>query len=497
MTELRESKQPGGSPPTRSRGAAGGAGGGGAGTAEAEGAAGSGREPRRRDVRAAVLLAMAALLVYNVNLRTIATGDSLPARFIPFAVWKAGTVRLDPVLEATRQQHPDSYWIQRARDGGHASMYPIVAPLLVTPLYAPAAFYLMWHGWPEKSLEVVGEVMEKIAASCVAAAASGLMFLLLRQRMRFGPGLLLAIAFAVGTETWVIGSQALWQHGAAELLLVAALLAVTGPPTTTRLVVAGLACGLVIGDRPLDLPLAGAIALFAPLWAGRRAGWFMLAAGLPVALLIVYNLTTFGEIAGGYEMVAKQARYPYFLHPIGRGMVEMLFSPGKGLFPFTPFLLFVPFCLGRVLKVGVEPLPAPESWPRWRPLRWALAGRDRALAVCLLAGILTQVVLYGPTEWRGGSAYGPRFLTDMLPMAIWLLGPVVESLRGAGLALFVAAVTFSTAVQAIGAFCYPRGGSDVRINVEHSSMPGYLIEAAAGPIRPSWLDSILGPRPPG
>jgi hypothetical protein len=487
------------------------------------------RAERKRDVRAAVLLAVAACLIYNVNLRTIATGDSLPARFIPFAVWKAGTVRLDPVLEATRQKHASSYWILPARGGGHVSMYPIVAPLLVTPLYAPAALYLALRGWPEESLEQLGEVMEKIAASCVAAVASGLMFLLLRRRMRFSRALLLAVAFAVGTETWVIGSQALWQHGAAELLLVAALLAVTGPPTTARLAVAGLACGLVIGDRPMDLPLAGAVALFAPLWAGRRAGWFLLAAVLPVALIMVYNLTTLGELLGGYQMVAKQAQYPYFVHPIGRGILEILFSPGKGLFPFTPFLLFLPLGLGRVLKAEdhVEPLPVPDAkrprthraatpapppswawgdrgegaasagWPRWRPVRWALAGRDRALAVCLLAGLVAQVVLYGPTEWRGGSAYGPRFLTDMLPMAIWLLAPVVESLRGAGLVLFAAAVTFSTAVQAIGAFCYPRGGSDEHINVEHSSLPGWWIEATAGPIRPEWLDRIQGLRPPG
>jgi hypothetical protein len=470
-----------------------------------------------------LLLAMAAFFIYMVNLRSIATGDSLPARFIPFALWKAGTVRLDPVLEATRQgRSSGSYWVLPARGGGHASMYPIVAPLLVTPLYAPAALYLHRRGWPEITLEKLGELMEKIAASCVAAVTSGLMFLLLRQRMRFRRALLLAVAFALGTETWVIGSQALWQQGPAELLLVVALLAVTGPPTTARLIVAGLASGLVCGNRPFDLPLAAAFALFAPFWAGRRVGWFLLAGALPVALLIVYNLTTFGELGGGYVVAVHG--YPYFLHPMWRGMVEILFSPGKGLFPFTPFLLFLPIFLSRALKVDVEAVPVPEAkhpqalpaappappaswaweektsnagWLRWRPVRWALAGRHRALAVCLLAGILGQVVLYGPTEWRGGSAYGPRFLTDLLPMAIWLLGPVVESLRRAGLALFSAAVTFSVAVQAIGAFCYPLGASDVRINDEHSSMPGYVIEAAAGPIRPFWLDSLLGPRPHG
>ncbi|HYL05553.1 MAG TPA: hypothetical protein VE075_05915, partial [Thermoanaerobaculia bacterium] len=74
-----------------------------------------------------------------------------------------------------------------------------------------------------------------------------------------------------------------------------------------------------------------------------------------------------------------------------------------------------------------------------------------------------------------------------LPLAVWMLGPVVQALRGAAFGLFTAAVLFSTAVQAIGAFCYPRGGSDVRINLEHSSLPGYVIEARAGIVVPPWL----------
>ena len=455
---------------------------------------------RRRDLRAALLLVVAALVVFNLNGRNMGIGDTLPARFIPFAVWKAGTVRLDPVLDATRQGYPYSYWIQRASDGGHASMYPIVAPLLAAPLYAPAAAYLASRAWPPAQLSWAGEVMEKVSGSCIAAVASGLMFLLLRRRMGFRRAVLLAAAFALGTETWVIGSQALWQHGTAELLLVVALLAVTGPPTATGLLLAGGACGLVIANRPFDLPLAAAFALYAPLWAGgRRALWFFLAAAVPIALALAYNLATFGELGGGYAIAIKSTGSPsFFTHPIGRGLIEMLFSPGKGLFPFTPFLLFLFLPLFRRRPPAApDPRPAAaqaagtERWRQLAPIRWLQAEPGRALTVCLLAGIVAQWVLYSPTDWRAGSCYGPRFLTDLLPLAVWMLGPVVEALRGAAFVVFIAAVVFSIAVQAIGAFCYPRGGSDVHINLEHSSLPGYVIEARAGIVRPPWLNRIL------
>ncbi|HYL05330.1 MAG TPA: hypothetical protein VE075_04785 [Thermoanaerobaculia bacterium] len=337
----------------------------------------SGAEPilqagdeRRRDRRAALLLAVAAFVVFNLNGRNMGPGDTFPARFIPFAVWKAGTVRLDPVLEATREGYPYAYWIQPAKDGGHASMYPIVAPLLAVPLYAPAAVYLSSRAWPLAPLMLAGEVMEKVSASCIAAVASGLMLLLLRRRMRLRRAALLAAAFALGTETWVIGSQALWQHGAAELLLVVALLAVTGPPTAAGLAVAGAACGLVIADRPLDVPLAAAFALYAPLAVGvRRALWFFLAAAVPIALMVAYNLSTFGDLGGGYAIAIKSSGAPaFFSHPMGRGLIEMLFSPGKGLFPFTPFLLFLPLFLRRALAApDSRPAPAPAAAPGpWR-----------------------------------------------------------------------------------------------------------------------------------
>jgi hypothetical protein len=69
-----------------------------------------------------------------------------------------------------------------------------------------------------------------------------------------------------------------------------------------------------------------------------------------------------------------------------------------------------------------------------------------------------------------------------------MLGPIVESLRPLPLALFRWAVVFSIAVQAVGAFCYPRGASDLRIGTGESHLPAYLIEAEAGVVTPGWLD---------
>lgn len=49
-----------------------------------------------------MLAAFVALLVYNANFRVIAQGDSLPARFLPLAVWGEGTLYFDDLHEVTR-----------------------------------------------------------------------------------------------------------------------------------------------------------------------------------------------------------------------------------------------------------------------------------------------------------------------------------------------------------------------------------------------------------
>jgi hypothetical protein len=474
------------------------------------------RSIRRRDLRTAVLVALAALLVYNLNGRVIASSDTRATRFVPFALLEAGTLRLDPVLDVARTSRR-AYWALPARNGGYASLFPVVAPLLVTPLYVPAAILLARQGWPREGLAAAGSFMEKLAASCVAALSAGLMYLLLRRRMRPARALGLTAAFALGTETWMIGSQALWQHGTEELLLIVALLALTGPLSAARLALGGAACGLAIAGRPIDALLVAPFALLVPAWAGRRAAWFFLGAAVPLALVLAYNLDTFGLVGGGYQLFVMKGRR-YFEQPMARGLLEMLFSPDKGLFFYTPFLLFLPIYLRRALagtpaapgasppgtaaeppgaagSAGTSSPAAPAAAAgsgRLAAIRRFLADRDRALTAALLAGILAQLVVYSRSDWRGGTCYGPRYLADLLPLATWMLAPVVESLAGLPLALFRWAVVFSVAVQAVGAFCYPRGASDLRIEAEHSRLPAYLIEAPAGIVTPGWVEWLCG-----
>lgn len=386
---------------------------------------------RRDRWRTSLLIGLCCLVVYNSNGRAISAGDTYPTRYLPFAILQYHTVHLDPIAKVVAQGRGDrAFWMLRLPDGHFISLYPVVQPLLLAPLYVPAVIALRLVGWTDARLDLAAKRMEKVSASLVAALSAALLFLLLRRRTSPRIAGVLTLAYAFGTTTWVISSQALWQHGLAQLLLVGTLLLLTGPSTPARVVSAGLLCGLVATNRPPDVILAAALGVYGLFWAGRRrAALFAVAAALPMALVLFYNLEVAGHVAGGYGRMGDAS---FFQHSLASGIAGLLFSPTRGLFVFSPFLLF--------LVLAWRHLPRDRN--------------ERALTVAMGIGIALQILLYAKTDWRTGVSWGPRFLTDLVPMLVWMLVPVVAALRSAGRVLFLLAVSAAIAIEGVGAFCY-------------------------------------------
>jgi hypothetical protein len=389
-------------------------------------------EVRGRDrLRVSLLIGLCCLVVYNANLRAISAGDTYPARYLPFAILQHRTLFLDPVAKIAAQGRADTaYWMVPLPDGHIISVYPVVLPLLTAPLYVPAVVYLHVRGSTDARLDYVAKVMEKLTASFLAALSASLLYLLLRRRATAPIALLLTLAYAFGTTTWVISSQALWQQGMAEVLVIGALLLLTAPCTVPRALAAGLLLGLIAGNRPPDVILAAALGAYGLFWAGRRrAPLLAAAAALPMVVVLLYNLRVAGSVEGGYGVIGHAS---FFRHELLPGVGGLLVSPTRGLLVFSPFLLFL------VLA--------------WRHSPRSREERGLTLAMCI--GVVIQIVLYAKADWRGGLSWGPRYMTDLLPFLIWMLVPVVAALRGVGRVCFLIAVGVSVVIEAIGAFSY-------------------------------------------
>lgn len=447
---------------------------------------------RSRDRKIALGVLLLSFVVYNANLRLVGSGDSYGTRLIPFAVWKAGTLHFDPVIDAAVQRDPNPYWIFPSLDGRPASLFPIVTPVVVTPLYAPAAFYLEANDWRQEDLERLASLMEKFSASLVTSIAAALMFVVLRRRLSAGDALLLTLVFAFGTNTWATSSQALWLHAVAELLAVVALWAITLEATRWRAFVAGAAIALLVCNRPPDLFLGLGLAVFGLFWARRRLGSFIAGGLVPGILVLTYNLSFFGHPLGAW---GKAVGGSFFQHSILAGIGGLLVSPGRGLFVFSPVLLFLPVFFNRVFR-----------------------DRERLLTICLSIAVVVEIIFYARTDWRAGWSYGPRYMVDTLPFMIWLMAPIVASLRRAERAVFAILFAISVAVQYIGAFHYNGTTNQVLFRAEdlkdtrnfwvpanaqfllearNPRAPGALLYFARtlGDPRPPWMDEAPLPEP--
>ncbi len=418
----------------------------------------------RRDLWISLLIGLFCFGVYNANGRAISAGDAYPARYQPFAIWAHGTVFLDPIETVASQgrerptdwQHPHpgaAFWMVPTAKGHVVSLYAPVLPLLISPLYLPTVAAVALEGWSDQRVDRAARIMEKLVASLIAALSVALLYLVLRRRTTSFVAILLTVAYAFGTTTWTISSQALWQHGMAELLMVGLILLLTVPCTAARAIAAGLLCGLIAGNRPADAVLAMPLGIYGLVWAqSRRAVLFGAAALLPVLAVVCYNLAAVGALGGAYQLVGHAQ---FFRHDMFAGLAGLLFSPTRGLLVFCPFLLF--------LVLTVRNLPHDPT--------------SRNLTLAMIAGVVLQILLYSKTDWRAGISWGPRFLTDLLPLLMWLLVPVVENLRRVGRICFLMTVGFAISIEAVGAFAYT-GVTDVPIYAV-SSGPNQLSAAWA------------------
>jgi hypothetical protein len=389
--------------------------------------------------RAALALALGSFVLYNANIREISSQDTVPARVLPHEVIRYGRLDLDRLFQHWPSDAPLPFWIQRV--GPHyRSSYPVAPALLAIPVYVGPVLLGAGDSW------VVLNALSKLAASLFAALSVAFVYLAARQlarRLATGEASALAAAviYAVATPTWAVSSQGLWGHGPAELGLAVALWALLRAETARwGATVAGLGAGLMVASRPSTGLVAAVLALFAVRRLGRAGLPFAAALGAVVVAVSAHNLATFGSLQGGYaELHRTHAEHhgvaSAWSASIGEGLLGVLLSPSRGLFVYSPVLLFA--VAGLV------------AW---------LARRQGGLlayaAVAAGAGIGT-VALF--SVWWGGHSFGPRLLADVLPALVLGMVPVwpVVWRSRPGQWLLGAAFAASVLVEVVGAFHYP------------------------------------------
>lgn len=372
---------------------------------------------------------------------------------------------------------------------GYVNQYGPGAGLTALPIFALL-------GWATADLQQHPAAVwygGKFVASVCVAGSVGLVYLSLWRWTRPWAALAIALVYGIGTCVWSVSSQALWQSGPNILFLALAVYCLVQAERAVAVrgagwwaVGAGLAAGWAVVCRPTSALVAGALAgaylvrVFsgwrqkhsrqrsgrpgqapAPEWQvssqpseppappsqlktslpGAICVGFILGMLPPGLFLASYNTYylgapwRFGQLEAGGRLAQRQLGQPdpwsgKFLE----GLYGQLISPSRGLFVYSPILVFSIW--GMAL-----------AWQKRR--YWLL----RPLSLASLLLLLAQSKWF---NWHGGWSFGYRLLVDTMPLAAVCAAPTVRWIRRhwpvAGLAVLLAG--WSIGIQILGAFAY-------------------------------------------
>ena len=370
-----------------------------------------------------VIAAWLALLLFGVYLLSFSgrlySQDSMSMFSVTESLVKRGEFNTDQLWTVQKAR------AEIAADGESYAKYGYGVSLFALPLYA-LAFEFPIFGLVQTTL---------LTSAGVIALTAALVFLAAR-RLNYSLGVSLgaALLFGLATPAWVYAKQ-FWSETFGIFTLFAAfyfLLTFREEHRERDALIAGIALGLAVATRVTNAAL---IPFFA--WYGfgaalserrmrRGLPWFALALALIAISIAGYDWVRFGSpLATGYR--ADET----FDNPFLFGLYGLLFSPGKGLFVYVPFLAALPFA-------------APTFFQRSKRETF-LFGIVFAFYV-----VLFSVWYY----WWGGTNWGPRFLVPTLPFLVLLAAPAIElavSKAKRGFALVFAALCFlSFAIELIG-----------------------------------------------
>lgn len=285
--------------------------------------------------------------------------------------------------------------------GGHLYyLYPAGTPILS----APFAF-LMRVLLGESTIDSRGRyrleidvIWQKRIAALLTAFSCVVFFWTASLLLSGEASLVIGLSAGLSSQLWSTASRTLQAHCWLVLLLSLSLYLIVrwlSRGGSTKPLLLGSLLAWSFFTRPTAAPLIFVLTIFV-FARSRREGTRVMAIGLLwLAGLVVMSYSVFGSPLPPYY--AKGASLTLAVLPTG--LAGQLISPSRGLFVFVPLTLFV---LGLAVR-------------NWK----ALPHRDLSLA--LLAGIVLHTLSMSMfPNWWGGSSYGPRFSTDLIPLFVVL-----------------------------------------------------------------------------
>ncbi len=407
--------------------------------------------------------------LYNANLREVKGDDAIPARYVATSLVLDGDVFLNEfsfLHPPPRTRLP--YYLYRSR-GNILSTYPVATPLLASPVFYYFKNYFNWDlsFVSQKKCHFLLSLATKVSASLLTVFSVLFLYLALGKMGFTSTRYLTCSVYALCTSTWSISSQSLWQHTGVEFCLAGGIyFSLLSKERISMLAPTGFFLAAMTASRLLMVVFAAPMALTL-IYHHRKSNLlkaclYIFPIPIIVAILLLnYNQHYFGTVLGG-------ERYLELLHPLFHkvtgnwatpfleGLYGIFLSPSRGLFLYSPILIFsflmVLYCLR---KNTIHPF----------------------LRFMALPFFIFVIIMCKYSVWWGGWSFGPRYFTDVQPLLALYFGQGATlifcnlktiALRvkiALGTMIFILAI-YSFFIQTLGTFYYPCGWNNTPSDVD-------------------------------
>lgn len=352
--------------------------------------------------------------VLSPNITSFDSRWSVP---IAESILREGNVNLDEYPALLKENK----YYHIIRVGGHSYSYFPVGPSLVALPFVwvadrtiepvltalPPFKRLIQQRSPDSLVEFntisLRQPVELFTASFLSALSVAMIFLLgLTMTKRRGIAIFSAVIFASGTSMWSVVSRGMWQHTPGILISAVVLnLFCRSKQTAWTSGLIGALLGLAYIIRP-TYSIAIIFFFLYAVWQHRRQVWPLLG-GLVVVLVpfVILNVSLYHAVVPPYYLPQRLSLGSQF----PAALLGNLISPARGLFVFTPWLVFA--IRGFVKQRNSQP-----------KLRYVVG------AIIVGHWMAISSLAY----WWGGHTFGPRYMSDMLPYFMFLLIPVLPTI---------------------------------------------------------------------
>jgi hypothetical protein len=366
-----------------------------------------------------VALVLAAFVVFRLSPNR-ALADAFYSTLLSWSVLTTGSVHVEPFLgdAAAMQRLPGfvpangrPYQIEAA--GGHLFYwYPPAPSLLAVPLVAGAAVFDVTPLGPDGRYDPLRDMaLHGWLGPVVSAAIVGVLFLIAAALLPLPAAATAAGVAALGSPIWSTLSRAMSSNTWHVLLLALVALEMVRAAHEERPIRAALVATLLAWaylSRPATSIAIACVTAWMLLRHPHRFAAYAVTGALWAALFFAYSWMQFGVLLPSYYRLAATMSTEW-MWPSAAGL---LFSPSRGLFVYSPIVLWVAWVAGRYRRA----LRFPDL---------------AALALAILGGTFLAMTTW--RVWWGGHAYGPRLSADFIPW-IFLLAVLALDARRRALA---------------------------------------------------------------